>query len=104
MEIKLHLPADRRTRNFKSRTVTCALPYTDASYVIAKGLECECSRGQDLMVSGMGVPLERTDRYIRSDAGCSRCGGKIGILTVTFDTLFGAEEDNRVLNGRCRVY
>jgi len=37
-------------------------------------------------------------------AECTRCRQKVGNMTVKINTLFGLEEDDRVLNGRCRVY
>ncbi len=32
------------------------------------------------------------------------CDEPVGRLIVIFETLFGLEEDERVLDGRCRVY
>lgn len=32
------------------------------------------------------------------------CGREIGEVHVEISTIFGLEEDARVLNGRCRVY
>lgn len=32
------------------------------------------------------------------------CGSTIGKVRVELDTIFGLEEDERVLHGRCRVY
>ena len=44
------------------------------------------------------------DRRYEADAFTKCCGVAIGTLVVKPATLFGIEEDNRVLNGRCRVY
>lgn len=41
---------------------------------------------------------------ISGDAECTRCREKVGHMVVTTDSLFGVEEDMRVLNGRPRVY
>lgn len=43
------------------------------------------------------------DRYT-GDAECCRCRQKVGPMEVVVSTLFGLEEDERVLQGRCRVY
>ena len=38
------------------------------------------------------------------DAECTRCRELVGSIVVTTDSIFGIEEDMRVLSGRCRVY
>ncbi len=43
------------------------------------------------------------DTY-ESDGGCICCATVLGKLVVTVSTIFGIEEDERVLSGRCRVY
>lgn len=37
-------------------------------------------------------------------ARCFDCGADRGRIVVEFGSVFGYEEDQRVLNGRCRVY
>jgi hypothetical protein len=37
-------------------------------------------------------------------AECTRCRQEVGTMTVRVNTLFSIEEDDHVLNGRCRVY
>jgi hypothetical protein len=44
------------------------------------------------------------DRTIRSGGHCVTCGDAVGWLYAQPDTMFGLEEDERVLNGRARVY
>lgn len=44
------------------------------------------------------------DRTLRGGAYCVACGDPVGWLYVHPDTLFGLEEDERVTNGRARVY
>jgi hypothetical protein len=44
------------------------------------------------------------DRTIRSGCRCVDCGDAVGYVYHRPATLFGIEEDQRVLNGRCRVY
>ena len=56
-----------------------------------------------MQVQGNGESVESRDTY-RADAHCLACGETIGVLRVKMSTIFGIEEDKRVLNGRCRVY
>jgi len=83
---------------FKAR-----LPYDGAGYVVVSGLECpECNAEGGLRVRG---PSPVTDHdTMRSRAVCADCDQGVGHITVKFNTIFGIEEDKRVLNGRCRVY
>ena len=37
-------------------------------------------------------------------AECTRCRCGVGHMTVKVETLFGIDEDQRTLAGRCRVY
>ncbi len=48
-------------------------------------------------------PTEEHDRYTGT-AECVRCRTAVGPMEVVVSTLFGLEEDRRVLQGRCRVY
>ena len=78
----------------------CALPYAHATYVTAKDWKCEC--GSD----GVQSPEKRIaghDEYVGA-ARCVDCKAPAGTLRVKVSTIFGIEEDERVLNGRCRVY
>lgn len=43
------------------------------------------------------------DRY-SGTAECCRCRQGVGPMEVVVSILFGLEEDERVLQGRCRVY
>ena len=43
-------------------------------------------------------------KRVSAAAACTRCKGSVGTLVVERDTLFGPDEDLRVLQGRCRVY
>lgn len=51
-----------------------------------------------------GRTTERSDRHEAGVAECARCRSEVGRLVTTYDTIFGIEEDTRVLAGRCRVY
>lgn len=79
-------------------------PYEGAQYVIVAGMQCACSRAEDLQVAGIvNGTIENTDYHMVSKAACARCKGIAGTLRVDFDTIFGREEDERVAM-RCRVY
>ena len=44
------------------------------------------------------------DREYHAEAFCTSCSAAVGTIIAKPDTIFGIEEDDRVLNGRCRVY
>ena len=88
------------------RETAPTLPYAGCPHVLVVGFRCECAPDYDLLVSGFKgrERIEDDGTRVVSEVGCTRCKGSVGVLTVTFSTLFGAEEDRRVLHGRCRVY
>ena len=59
--------------------------------------------GKDLEVVGKGISIGGFD-YYRASGFCKECRAPVGEIRAYMDTLFGVEEDDRVLNGRCRVY
>lgn len=76
-------------------------PYKGSEYVDVHGAPACC--GDVLQVSG-GATTEGHDT-VTARAHCARCGKHVGEIVVTLSTLFGIEEDRRVLvQGRCRVY
>ena len=64
--------------------------------------ECPSCCAVPLLVSGAGIA--RDDRSYRAIAVCRGCGEKVGTIEAKPDTVFGLEEDERVLNGPWRVY
>lgn len=50
-----------------------------------------------------GPRIKNNDTYV-SDAVCTKCGDEVGELYAQVDTLFGIEEDERIRNGRWRIY
>jgi len=44
------------------------------------------------------------DRTWKAGARCCECGDAVGWIYWAADTIFGTEEDERVLRGRTRVY
>lgn len=78
-----------------------AVPYEGAQYVKTGQPACACGGST---FAGVRGTRDSSDRHMEEDAGCCECGAKVGRIRVDFDTLFGIEEDERVLRGRCRVY
>lgn len=58
----------------------------------------------------LGSLRVRLPNYSRDEGGysgqaeCVRCRSQISEMRVEVSTLFGLDEDERVLHGRCRVY
>ena len=72
------------------------------SYAEAKDTECPfCSK--PLRVQGAGNRIGGRD-YYSARGYCADCGQHVGEIRAYVSTIFGLEEDERVLNGRPRVY
>lgn len=87
--------------------VPAYLPYAEARYVLvsredAQAFHAECVDHDGLSVQG-GTPTIGHNTYT-CKAFCACCRQPLGVMTVRVSTLFGIEEDDRVLNGRFRVY
>lgn len=61
-----------------------------------------CACGSEL-VGGTGKQIENRDTY-RAEALCGKCREPRGVLRAQVETVFGLEEDERVLAGPWRVY
>lgn len=66
-------------------------------------IKCPECAGAPLMIHGKGEGA-RTRDSITQPAYCNYCGEVVGTIRAKFQTIFGIEEDNRVLNGRFKVY
>lgn len=55
------------------------------------------------MVAGTGREIEGRDTY-RAQGLCVQCRAPRGIIRAQVETIFGLEEDERVLAGPWRVY
>jgi len=78
-------------------------PYPDAGHVVpSKDIDTPCPHCELPLQARCPVFTTGHDT-MRGRAVCA-CGEGVGTLTVKVETIFGIEEDNRVLNGRCRVY
>ena len=60
--------------------------------------------GEDpLPVQGHGQHIEDHDTYAAC-GHCAVCTERVGVIRARVSTIFGLAEDERVLNGRPRVY
>lgn len=78
------------------------LPYPTAQHVDVSGACPKCD-ASPWRAQGAG-DRQRGHDTIDERCRCLECGAIVGRIVVTVDTIFGIEEDERVLNGRCRVY
>jgi len=85
--------------------------YQGSSYVV---IATKCPHGcaapvnatrdeVQLKVSGTGIKHRTHDTYF-ADAVALCCMRKIGTIETKVETIFGIEEDERVMNGPWRVY
>ena len=82
------------------------LPFEGCTYLVVPDRHCQCAPKEELQIAGYKGKerIEDGGRRVVSEVGCRNCGGSVGILTVETGSLFGPEEDQRTLKGRCRVY
>ncbi len=95
MKISLHTGDERK--------LEARQPYAGADHVLVDAACPAAGCAPPLKVGGSGRRIESHDTYA-ADAFCMCCGARVGTLRVVCSTIFGVEEDERVLNGRCRVY
>jgi hypothetical protein len=94
-KIRFH-PSDGPTRKAK-------LPHAEAAYCVVEGA-CPHCKAEPFNAAGVRGSMVRGHDTYTSDAGCVGCKVVTGKLVVTVSTIFGIEEDERVLAGRCRIY
>lgn len=82
--------------------IRARLPYEGAEYVVLSA-PCPSCDTPAAPIAGKGVDTTTHSTH-EAEAIATCCGARVGRLIVTLDTLFGIEEDNRVLNGPWRVY
>jgi len=77
------------------------LPYDNATHVLCK-IACPHCKTKDpdgsIKISGTGIKHTTRDTYF-ADAIATCCMRKIGTIETSVETLFGIDEDERVLNG-----
>jgi hypothetical protein len=81
------------------KSIAAHIPFDGADHVLADE-PCACGSHK---VMGRGNHIESHDTYA-AEAFCGACPARRATLRVTMSTIFGIEEDERVLNGRARVY
>lgn len=88
------------------RVLVAKQPHEHADRVIVEAGACAKCKLAPLVVRGLGMTIdpEASHDTYRADAVCCGCDAPAGVLRVKVSTIFGIEEDERVLNGRCRVY
>lgn len=84
-----------------ARAARC--PYFNADHVIVEGA-CPVCKATPFSAGGVKGTMARGHDTFEARAGCLVCGVVSGKLVVKVDTIFGIEEDERVLHGRARVY
>jgi hypothetical protein len=78
------------------------LPYEGADHVVGVG-RCPLCKRINWRAQGVG-PQDTGHDTVESACKCVECGEIVGRIRVRMSTIFGLEEDARVINGRCRVY
>jgi hypothetical protein len=86
-------------------------PYADAEYVTIEAT-CptpDCDNGKEAMDEGRMSVRSDTRRLVddsayEGEAYCNHCRTPIGEMRTEIATIFGIEEDERVLNGPWKVY
>ena len=87
-----------------NKRVACTLPFDNCTHVEAASGKCPSCGASPLKLHATQQEVYSFDTY-RGIARCACCNAKVGgHLEVRIDTLFGIEEDERVIHGRCRVY
>jgi hypothetical protein len=94
MRIRLHLSGEAQRK--------CRLPFQGADHVVTDG-KCPACGAHPFGVRGLGKRITSHDTYA-ADAVGTCCGKPVGELRVTLSTLFGLDEDERVLSGPWKVY
>jgi hypothetical protein len=78
------------------------LPFEGADHVVVDGA-CPKCKGTPFTAKGQHITHHDHDTYY-AHAICCKCGAPVGQMKTVVSTIFGIEEDERVLFGRCRVY
>ena len=94
------------TRDDRVITLRVGLGAFEAPDVACQGEPCPRKGERPLRVVGSGREIDPENRHdtYRADGHCTACGGNVGVIRAKVSTLFGIEEDERVLGGRARVY
>lgn len=100
-------PEGRPLQKAEEVEITCTRPFRGAGFVVAASShieKCPFCHATPLQVAGFkGPEVVRLNTHY-SAAGCKDCRKHLGTLKVVSESLFGEEEDKRILHGRCRIY
>lgn len=80
----------------------CSLPESERWINVAG--RCPACSADGLRVIGDKRRQTIGHDTVTAPALATCCGATVGTVRVELDTIFGLEEDERVLHGRCRVY
>jgi hypothetical protein len=94
--MKISLKMDEGTRAAKE-------PFKGSEHVVVEGACPNCDANPFKVAGFAGTRVETHDT-IEAVAACLGCQTRVGKLVVKVDTIFGIEEDRRVLAGPWRVY
>jgi len=83
------------------KTYAITLPFPEADHAVVAGWECPTCGGDK--VAGRARRIENHDTYA-AEAGCVACRKIIGTIRVKVSTLFGIEEDERVMSMGVKIY
>lgn len=84
------------------KPVECHKPYEAANFVRYDGQCPRClSTPLDLKLMG---EIEQHKEHHYAPVGCHLCGAHVGTIKETPESIFGEDEDRRVLHGRYHVY
>lgn len=103
IEVYLYLPHREDPLDKPNRRVRLALPPDGSPTIEAPSESCHHCDVAPLVVTGTERRIGGHD-YYEAKAHCIACTRQVGTLRAYVPTIFGLEEDERVLNGRCRVY
>lgn len=80
-----------------------SLKHSSAERVDVEGVCPSCGH-TPFQVCGIGGKTVRRFDNIQQDAMCLECETVIGTVKAVFDTIFGLDEDERVLKGPQKVF
>jgi hypothetical protein len=105
MQITVLLHIDKDGRECEGVAHSAAPSYANAPHVELEGGQ-SCPRCGDapLRAAGFKGRPEEKDGATFAACGCYACGKHVGTIKVELLSIFGEEEDQRVLNGKPRVY
>lgn len=93
------------TITIQERVFSLATPFEGADHAVVEGLGAcpSCDAAAPVKVAGNGRRIESHDTYA-ADGFALCCKAHIGTIRARTSTIFGIEEDERMLHGRARVY